>query len=119
MKFGSWIVFVAPVDDAVYFPVAHWVFGTDELRRTPLGWLGKQAMASTSPVEPPSTSTPAAAGLAFALVLGKRVGWRKEPMRPHNLPFVLLGAGLLWFGWFGFNAGSALAPERARRRRRS
>ena len=52
-----------------------------------------------------------AAALALALVLGKRRGWPQEPMRPHNLPFVLLGAGLLWFGWFGFNAGSALAAD--------
>ena len=49
-----------------------------------------------------------AAGLALALILGKRVGWRKESMRPHSLPLVMLGSGLLWFGWFGFNAGSAL-----------
>ncbi|MDQ6687752.1 MAG: ammonia channel protein, partial [Actinomycetota bacterium] len=52
-----------------------------------------------------------AAGLALALVLGKRLGWKRDPMRPHNVPFVLLGAGLLWFGWFGFNAGSALAAN--------
>ena len=50
-----------------------------------------------------------AAGLALALVLGKRIGWQRDPMRPHNLTLVMLGAGLLWFGWFGFNAGSALA----------
>ena len=58
-----------------------------------------------------------AAALALCLVLGKRVGFRKDPMRPHNVPFVLLGAGLLWFGWFGFNAGSALAREQPRRHR--
>jgi Amt family ammonium transporter len=52
-----------------------------------------------------------AAGLALALVLGRRLGFRKEPMRPHNLPLVLIGAGLLWFGWFGFNAGSALGAN--------
>jgi Amt family ammonium transporter len=52
-----------------------------------------------------------AAGLAMALLLGKRRGWPREQMRPHNVPFVLLGAGLLWFGWFGFNAGSALAAN--------
>jgi Amt family ammonium transporter len=52
-----------------------------------------------------------AAALALALVLGKRLGWKRDPMRPHNLPLVLLGAALLWFGWFGFNAGSALAAN--------
>ena len=56
-----------------------------------------------------------AAGLALALVLGKRVGWKQDPMRPHNLPLVMLGAGLLWFGWFGFNAGSALGANHAGR----
>ena len=52
-----------------------------------------------------------AAGLALAIVLGKRLGWKRDPMRPHNLPLVMLGAGLLWFGWFGFNAGSALGAN--------
>src|SRR5690606_1007925 len=52
-----------------------------------------------------------AAGLALALVLGKRVGFAKEAMRPHNLPLVMIGAGLLWFGWFGFNAGSAIGAN--------
>ena len=55
------------------------------------------------------------AGLALAIVLGKRIGWRKEPMRPHNLTLVMIGAGLLWFGWFGFNAGSARRGRQHRR----
>ena len=66
---------------------------------------------STSPVAPRCTSTPASPALALAIVLGKRIGWRKEPMRPHNLTLVMIGAGLLWFGWFGFNAGSAVAAN--------
>ena len=57
-----------------------------------------------------------AAGLALALVLGKRIGWKKDPMRPHNLTLVMLGAGLLWFGWFGFNAGSGAVRRQHRRR---
>ena len=52
-----------------------------------------------------------AAALALVLIIGKRKGWRKDPMRPHNVPFVMLGAALLWFGWFGFNAGSALGAN--------
>ena len=59
------------------------------------------------------------AGLVLAIILGKRKGWPGTPMRPHNLPFVMLGAGLLWFGWYGFNAGSATGVGRHRRRRRS
>ncbi len=58
-----------------------------------------------------SRSSPGASALALALVLGPRIGFKQDAMRPHNLPFVLLGAGLLWFGWFGFNAGSALAAN--------
>ncbi|GAA3217479.1 ammonium transporter [Nonomuraea helvata] len=101
-KFGAWILFSILWATIVYFPVAHWVWGT--------GWLntmGIEDFAGGTVVH----INAGAAGLALCFVLGKRHGWRKEPMRPHNLPFVLLGAGLLWFGWFGFNAGSELAVD--------
>ncbi|MFI6602085.1 ammonium transporter [Nonomuraea sp. NPDC050536] len=101
-KFGAWVVFSVVWATIVYFPVAHWVWGT--------GWLnalGIEDFAGGTVVH----INAGAAGLALALVLGKRKGWRKEPMRPHNLTLVLLGAGLLWFGWFGFNAGSELAVD--------
>jgi Amt family ammonium transporter len=101
-KFGPWVVFTIAWATLVYFPVAHWVWGG--------GWLsslGIEDFAGGTVVHVNS----GAAGLALALVLGKRRGWGKDPMRPHSLPLVLLGAGLLWFGWFGFNAGSALAAN--------
>ncbi|WP_131742364.1 ammonium transporter [Actinomadura roseirufa] len=101
-KFGAWMVFSVAWATLVYFPVAHWVWGT--------GWLNKlgiEDFAGGTVVHVNAGS----AGLALALVLGRRRGWPKEPMRPHNLPFVLLGVGLLWFGWFGFNAGSELAVD--------
>jgi Amt family ammonium transporter len=101
-KFGSWAVFTVAWATLVYFPVAHWVWGG--------GWLsslGIEDFAGGTVVHVNS----GAAGLALALVIGKRRGWGKDPMRPHNLTLVLLGAGLLWFGWFGFNAGSELAAD--------
>ena len=94
----------------VYAPVAHWVFdvSTDAPAHTG-GWLvntvGLVDFAGGTAVEVCS----GASALALALVLGRRIGFGKEPMRPHNLTYVMLGAGLLWFGWFGFNAGSALS----------
>jgi Amt family ammonium transporter len=101
-KFGSWLVFVIAWVTVVYFPVAHWVFD-------PSGWIAKQLhvldLAGGTVVEMNS----GASGLALALVLGPRLGFKKDPMRPHSVPLVVLGGGLLWFGWFGFNAGSALA----------
>jgi ammonium transporter, Amt family len=109
VKFGSWIVFVALWTTLIYFPIAHWVWSLTS-SGTPLGWLGKQGVLDFAGGTAVHLNA-GMAGLAFALVLGKRVGWRKEPMRPHNIPFVLLGAGLLWFGWFGFNAGSAGAAN--------
>jgi Amt family ammonium transporter len=102
-KFGHFVPFVAIWSVVVYAPVAHWVF-------SPEGWLfqkGALDFAGGTVVH----INAGAAGLAMALLLGKRRGFGKEQMRPHNVPFILLGAGLLWFGWFGFNAGSALGAN--------
>ncbi|QXJ24876.1 ammonium transporter [Actinomadura graeca] len=101
-RFGAWMAFTAAWATLVYFPVAHWVWGT--------GWLNKLGIEDFAGGTVVHVNA-GAAGLALALVLGKRRGWPREPMRPHNLPFVLLGVGLLWFGWFGFNAGSELAVD--------
>lgn len=102
-KFAAWMVFVPVWAVAVYSVVAHWVWA-------PNGWLAKMGVldyAGGLVVEIVSGCS----ALALALVLGPRIGFKVEAMRPHNLPFVLLGVGLLWFGWFGFNAGSALAAD--------
>ena len=105
-KYGSWVLFVAVWITLVYIPVAHWAFAAQGGTG---GWivdtLGALDFAGGTVVEINS----GAAALALALVLGKRDGFRRDPMRPHNMPLVLLGAGMLWFGWFGFNAGSALS----------
>ena len=101
-KFSGWVVFSVAWATLVYFPVAHWVWGT--------GWLnslGIEDFAGGTVVH----VNAGAAALALAFVLGRRKGWPKEPMRPHNLPFVLLGAAILWFGWFGFNAGSEIGVD--------
>src|SRR4051812_4592487 len=103
LKFGAFVAFVAVWLIVVYAPIAHWVF-------SPEGWLfqkGAEDFAGGTVVH----ANAGAAGLALAIVLGKRLGWKRDPMRPHNLPFTLLGAGLLWFGWFGFNAGSSLGAN--------
>jgi Amt family ammonium transporter len=112
-KFTSWAIFVAIWSTVVYFPVAHWVFAFGNKvgdTVTSTGYLagkGLEDFAGGTAVH----INAGAAGLALAIVLGKRIGWRKESMRPHSLPLVMLGAGLLWFGWFGFNAGSSLAAN--------
>ena len=111
-RFGAWIVFITVWTVLVYAPVAHWVFDFDRPGHAG-GWLINQVglvdFAGGTAVEICS----GASGLALALVLGRRVGFGKEAMRPHNLTLVMLGAGLLWFGWFGFNAGSALGAGQA------
>lgn len=113
-KFGAWLVFAGVWATLVYFPVANWVFNIvkdDQGNIINGGWLvhniGLIDLAGGTAVEINS----GAAALALALVLGKRVGFAKGIHKPHNVPFVLLGAGLLWFGWFGFNAGSELAAD--------
>jgi Amt family ammonium transporter len=101
MKFSAWMWFVPLWVIVVYTPVAHWVF-------SPSGWLfqrGALDFAGGTVVH----INAGIAALAAVIVLGKRRGWPKHPMVPHNLPLTLIGAGILWFGWFGFNAGSALA----------
>ncbi|MDG1197834.1 MAG: ammonium transporter [Actinomycetota bacterium] len=105
MKFSAWMVFVPVWSLAVYAPVVYWVYG-------PKGWildLPALDFAGGTAIH----VNAGAAALALAIVLGKRSGWPENRPAPHNIPFVMLGAGILWFGWFGFNAGSALGANGA------
>ncbi|WP_039799543.1 ammonium transporter [Nocardia araoensis] len=113
LKFGAWMLFAGIWATVVYFPVAHWVFDFDvkDADGTVVhegGWIANKLLAVDFAGGTAVHINAGAAGLALVLVLGKRKGWPTTPFRPHNLPFVMLGAGLLWFGWFGFNAGSAV-----------
>lgn len=103
MKFSSFIVFMFLWMTFVYCPVAHWVWG-------PGGWIGGLGALDFAGGTVVHINAGVAA-LACALVIGKRKGYGTAPMMPHNLTLTLLGAGLLWFGWFGFNAGSALKAD--------
>ncbi|HMO10247.1 MAG TPA: ammonium transporter [Actinotalea sp.] len=109
MKFSAWMVFAAIWVTLVYVPMAHMVWGG--------GLLGGDGITSglSAPIDFAGGTVvhinAGVAGLVMAILLGKRKGFGKEPMRPHNLPFVMLGAALLWFGWFGFNAGSEFAAD--------
>ncbi len=101
MKFSGFVLFTLLWATFIYDPLAHWVWGVG-------GWvrnLGALDFAGGTVVHISS----GVAGLVCAIVVKRRLGHGKEPMQPHNLPMTLLGASLLWFGWFGFNAGSALA----------
>ncbi|MET7421700.1 ammonium transporter [Dactylosporangium sp. NPDC005555] len=102
-KFAGWLLFAFGWATLVYFPVAHNVWGGGWIFQQfhPLDFAGGTAVHINA----------GAAALGVALVLGKRIGWPRESMKPHNVPFVALGAGLLWFGWFGFNAGSELTVD--------
>lgn len=112
-RFASWSVFAAAWLTFVYLPVAHWVFDlgtrTDE-GVSGAGWLAQRGLldfAGGTVVE----VNAGVAGLVMSVIVGRRVGFKQEPMRPHSLPLVVLGAGLLWFGWLGFNAGSVLGAN--------
>ncbi len=102
-KFAGWLLFAFGWATLVYFPVAHNVWGGGWIAQKfhPLDFAGGTAVHINA----------GAAALGVALVIGKRIGWPRESMKPHNVPFVALGAGLLWFGWFGFNAGSELTVD--------
>lgn len=119
-KFGAWMIFAGIWATVVYFPVASWVFNfglAEDGTFAYGGWttFGLQEAFGLGVIDFAGGTAvhinAGAAALALALVLGKRVGFSKGAHVPHNPPFVLLGAGLLWFGWFGFNAGSELAAD--------
>jgi Amt family ammonium transporter len=111
LKFGGWLLFVGLWVTIVYFPVAHWVFAFDGVTGEYGGWIANKLKAIDFAGGTAVHINSGTAGLVLAIILGKRLGWPKSPMRPHNLPFVMLGAGLLWFGWYGFNAGSAVGSN--------
>src|SRR5690606_20499225 len=109
-KFGSWMLFAGLWATIVYFPVAAWVWGG--------GWilnLGTSMGFSTEVIDYAGGTAvhinAGAAALGLSLVLGKRIGFQKGIQKPHNVPLVLLGAAILWFGWFGFNAGAEYAGD--------
>ncbi|HVM41328.1 MAG TPA: hypothetical protein VM618_11195, partial [Acidimicrobiia bacterium] len=102
MRFSAWVWFIGLWSILVYSPVAHWVWAG--------GWLaelGSHDFAGGAVVH----INAGAAALAGAIILGKRQGWPKTQMAPHSLPWTMIGAGILWFGWFGFNAGSAFGAN--------
>ncbi|WP_254811590.1 ammonium transporter [Streptomyces cavourensis] len=103
VKFTAWALFIVLWVTVVYFPVAHWVWGSG-------GWLFEMGVIDFAGGTAVHINAGAAA-LGVIFVIGKRIGFKKDPMRPHSLPLVMLGAALLWFGWFGFNAGSWLGND--------
>jgi ammonium transporter, Amt family len=113
LKFGAWLVFAGLWATFVYFPVAHWVFAFDGFASEHGGWIANKLHAIDFAGGTAVHINSGVAGLVLAIVLGKRRGWPTTLFRPHNLPFVMLGAGLLWFGWYGFNAGSATSSNGA------
>ena len=111
LKFSGWLLFAGLWATFVYFPVAHWVFAFDNFTGEKGGWIANRLHAIDFAGGTAVHINSGTAGLVLAIILGKRIGWPVSPMRPHNLPFVMLGAGLLWFGWYGFNAGSAVGSN--------
>ncbi|MFZ9986687.1 MAG: ammonium transporter [Candidatus Nanopelagicales bacterium] len=106
-KFNAWLIFAAIWATLVYFPVAHWVFNLDPENG---GWIAKLGVIDFAGGTAVHINAGIAA-LALAIVIGARLGWPRTPMKPHNLTLVMIGAALLWFGWFGFNAGSEVAAD--------
>ena len=102
MKFSAWIIFTILWVTFIYCPIAHWVWGG--------GWMGKMGALDFAGGTVVHINA-GVAGLVLALVLGKRIGYGKEAMFPSSISFTAVGAALLWFGWFGFNAGSQLAAD--------
>ena len=102
MKFSSWIVFTILWVTFIYCPIAHWAWGG--------GWMGNMGALDFAGGTVVHINA-GVAGLVLALVLGKRIGYGKEAMFPSSIAFTSVGAALLWFGWFGFNAGSQLAAD--------
>jgi len=113
MNFTAWLVFVVCWATLVYFPAAHWVFSFDGYTADHGGWIANTVKAIDYAGGTAIHINAGMAGLVAALILGRRIGFGQRPMRPHNMTLVMLGAGLLWFGWFGFNAGSGLAANGA------
>src|SRR5271156_659466 len=111
LKFSAWLVFSGLWATFVYFPVAHWVFAADGFASEHGGWINNKLHAIDFAGGTAVHINSGVAGLGLAIVLGKRKGWPTTLFRPHNMPFVMLGAGLVWFGWFGFNAGSATSSN--------
>ncbi|MEU5840280.1 ammonium transporter [Rhodococcus sp. NPDC047139] len=125
VKFGTWMAFVAIWVTCAYFPLAHMVWGggllsgsEDSIAAALFGTVDDGEGGLTAAVHPIDFAggtvvhiNAGIAALVLALVVGKRAGFGRTAFRPHNLPFVMLGAALLWFGWFGFNAGSAFAAD--------
>jgi Amt family ammonium transporter len=103
MKFSAFLLFIILWSTLVYDPLAHWVWNKD-------GWLGAMGALDFAGGIVVHVSSGISA-LVLAIMLGKRIGYNHKPIRPHNLPFTILGGALLWFGWFGFNAGSSLAAD--------
>lgn len=111
MKFSAWVVFAAIWAVIVYFPAAHWVFSFDDSVSESGGFIANTIGAIDFAGGTAIHINAGAAALALALVVGPRMGFGRVPMRPHNLTMVMTGAAILWFGWFGFNAGSALGAN--------
>ena len=111
-SFGGWTLFAVLWGTLVYFPAAHWVFAFSNDDGTVVGgWIANQIQAIDFAGGTAIHINAGTAALALALVVGPRIGFGTKPMRPHNMTLVMLGAALLWFGWFGFNAGSAVAAN--------